>query len=162
MEAKGFEVAVPTMPHTDELTIEAWVEHLSNQVGEPDENTYLIGHSIGTQTIMRYLASLENKKIGGIVLVAGFFELPYLEDEEIPIAKPWLETPINLEKVKNTTDNITVILSDNDPDVPFERTKQAFEEKLNAKIVVEHKKGHFDESTGIKELPSALKSALQN
>ena len=37
---------------------------------------------------------------------------------------------------------------------------QIFESKLRAKIIIEHGKGHFSGSSGIKELPSALESVL--
>ncbi len=162
LEQRGFAVEVPRMPHPAEPTIDDWVGHLAKLVGEPDENTYLIGHSMGCQTILRYLASLEDKRVGGAILVAGFFELAPLEtDEEKAIAEPWLETPIDFAKVKATTSNITVILSDNDEWVPLERNKELFEQCLSPKITVEHGRGHFSGSSGIKELSAALEAIEQ-
>lgn len=162
LEKSGFSVEVPSMPHPAEPTIEDWVGHLTKLVGEPDKDTYLIGHSIGCQTILRYLASLAGKKIGGTVLVAGFFELVPLEtEEEKGIVKPWLETPIDFAKVKAATTNITVILSDNDEWVPLERNKQLFEQYLNPEVIVEHGKGHYSGSSGVKELPAALEAVLK-
>lgn len=162
LEERGFEVQVPSMPHPEKPTINDWVGHLATIVGEPDEQTYLIGHSMGCQTILRYLASLEGKKIGGAVLVAGFFELVPLEtQEEKDTAQPWLETPIVFEKVKAATSNITAILSDNDEWVPLERNKELFEQYLNPTIVVEHGKGHYSGRSGIKELPAALQAILK-
>ena len=156
---QGFTVEVPAMPHPDEPTIEDWVGQLATIVGEPDENTYLIGHSMGCQTILRYLANLENKKVGGAVLVAGFFELvPMDTDAEAAIVKPWLETPIDFEKVKAATANITIILSDNDEWVPLERNKKLFEQYLSPQIIVEHNQGHFSGSSGIQKLPAALEA----
>ena len=73
LEAKGFEVSIPAMPNTDEPRIEEWVGFLKEHV-KPDETTYLIGHSIGCQTILRYLEQLDTK-IAGAVFVAGFFNL---------------------------------------------------------------------------------------
>jgi len=159
LEQRGFTVEVPSMPHPDEPTIEDWVAHVAKLVGEPDGQTYLIGHSIGCQTILRYLASLEGKRVGGIVLVAGFFELRPLEtEEEEQILKPWINTLIDFAKVKAATGNITAILSDNDEWVPLERNKQLFEQLLNPEIIVEYGKGHFSGSSGIKKLPAALEA----
>lgn len=161
LEQKNFEVIVPAMPDTDEPKIDVWVPFLSNLVGEPDENTYFAGHSIGCQTILRYLETLENKKIGGAIFVAGFFNLIGLSDDgEREIAKPWLETPINLEKVKNTSGEFIAIFSDNDRFVPIS-DKNIFEKELNAKIIIEHNKGHLGEDDKITELPVALNSILE-
>jgi hypothetical protein len=162
LEQRSFTVEVPSMPHPDEPTIDDWVGHLAKLIGEPDKHTYLVGHSMGCQTILRYLATLEGKQIGGAVLVAGFFELVPLDTaEEEEMFKPWLETPIDFAKVKAATTNITVILSDNDEWVPLERNKQLFEQSLAPTIIIEHGKGHFSGSSGIKELPAVL-AAIEN
>jgi len=162
LEQRGFVVEVPSMPHPSEPTIDDWVDRVASLVGEPDENVYLIGHSIGCQTILRYVAALDGKKIGGAVLVAGFFELvPLKTDEEKRITKPWLETPIDFAKVKEATTNITVILSDNDEWVPLEGNKQLFEQYLAPRMIVEHAKGHYSGSSGVKELPAALEAVLR-
>lgn len=160
LEQKNFEVFVPEMPNTDNPKIEEWVPFLINAVGEPDENTYFIGHSIGCQTIIRYLEKID-KKIGGVVFVAGWFILSNLEtEEEKIIGNPWIETPIDFEKVGKTTNNFIAIFSDNDPVVPLEENKKIFETKFNAKIIVEHDKGHFNASEGVKELPVVMDSIL--
>lgn len=168
LEQKGFEVFVPAMPNTDEPKIEEWIPFLANLVGEADENTYFVGHSIGCQTILRYLERLNDKKIGGAVFVAGWFNLseftfkeePSEEEESRNIAKPWLETPIDFEKLKKTTNNFVAIFSDSDPYVPIE-DKDIFEKKLGAKIIIEHDKGHFRDADGITKLPIVLESLLK-
>lgn len=163
LERAGFVVEVPAMPRPDEPTIETWVPKLAAVVDEPDEHTYLVGQSMGCQTIFRYLAGLEGKKVGGIVLVAGFFELRPLEtEEEERILKPWLETPIDFTKVRQATDNITTVFSDNDQWVPLEKNIELFKKNLgdDITIVTEHEKQHFSGSSGITVLPSALDVVL--
>jgi len=143
LERKGFEVSVPGMPNTEEPLIENWVAHLSHIVGEADEETFFIGHSIGCQAIMRYLQQL-NQKVGGAVFVAGWLRLSNLEDREAEVtAKPWLTEPINFEKVKENINKLAVLLSDNDPYDQVEENTKLFEEKLRAKVLIEHNKGHF-------------------
>ncbi|MDO8523005.1 MAG: alpha/beta hydrolase [bacterium] len=160
LEKKGFLVIVPSMPHPENPTIEGWVGHLSTVVGEPDENTYFIGHSIGCQTILRYVEQLQ-KPIGGVVCVAGFFRLLHLETkEEKEIAKPWLEVPMNYEKIKLNANKIIAIFSDDDQDVDL-GDKELFEKRLDAKTIVEHKKGHFSDDAGVKELPSVLNALFE-
>lgn len=163
LESKEFEAYVPEMPNTDEPEIGAWVGHLEEIVGKPDEQTYFVGHSVGCQTILRYLEK-SNAKIGGIVCVAGWFNLAGLKEEGeevIAIARPWIETPIDFEKVKNTASNITAIFSDNEPYGYVEENKKVFEDKLNAKIIIEHKKGHFEKDDGVTEIPSVLEAIIK-
>lgn len=64
----GYETAIPQMPDADAPIIEKWVSHLAGLVGTPDKETFFIGHSIGCQTILRYLETLDSP-VGG----AGLF-----------------------------------------------------------------------------------------
>ena len=146
LEAKGFLVSIPQMPDAGNPRIFNWVPALADAVGDPDENTYLIGHSMGCQTIARYLESLpEGKKIGGAVFVAGFFKrLTGLEDDMDvqETDRHWLTTPLDLDKVKIHLPKATAIFSDNDPFVPLDN-QDDFRDKLFANIIIEHHKGHF-------------------
>lgn len=164
LQDRGFLVFNPPMPEPVKPQIETWVEYLKKQVGSPDENTFLFGHSIGVQTILRYLESLpENKKIGGVVALAGWVNLTdeaYETDEDKEIAKPWLETPINWDKIKSHCGKFIAIFSDDDSLVPFSDSK-IFEKNLSAKIITEHNKEHFSGSSGIKELQSALDAIIE-
>src|SRR3990167_1700607 len=75
LKNQGLEVLVPQMPEPEAPKIENWVPKFSEIVGTPDENTYLVGHSMGCQTIVRYLEALpEGVKIGGAVFIGGFFK----------------------------------------------------------------------------------------
>lgn len=164
LQNRGFLVFNPLMPEPLRPQIETWVKFLEKQVGTPDENTFFFGHSIGAQTILRYLESLpEDLKIGGVVFLAGWTHLTdeaceTKEDEKI--AKPWLETPLDWKKIKFHTNKFVGIFSDDDPLVPISDAK-IFESNLRAKIIIEQGKRHFSGSGGIKELPSALEAMLK-
>ena len=108
---------------------------------------------------MRYLESLPRKiKVGGAVFLAGWVHLTEESnetEEDAEIAKPWLETQLNWDKIRSHSNKFIGIFSDDDPLVPISDAK-IFESKLGAKIIIEHGKDHFSGSSGIKELPSAL------
>ena len=163
LEKNGFQVHVPAMPEPDRPSIGAWVSSLATLVGEADQHTYFVGHSIGCQTIVRYLESLPaDKKVGGAAFVAGWFTLWPLEtEEEKEIAKPWLETPIDFAKVKQHTERFFAVFSDNDEAVPQEN-RDLFREWLGAETQVEHARGHFSGSDGVKELPVVLEAILSS
>jgi predicted alpha/beta hydrolase family esterase len=142
LEKRRYEVNVLAMPNADEPVIKKWVSHLSNKVGKLDSDTFFVGHSIGCQTIMRYLAT-QNNACGGAVFVAGWFTLQGLESEdEEAIAKPWIETPMDYMKVKKNLPRSLAIFSGNDPYVPLDN-KDIFKTRLGSDIIVERNKGHF-------------------
>jgi uncharacterized protein len=149
------------MPNTAEPKIDEWVPYLAELAGMPDEETYFVGHSIGCQTIMRYLETIYPQKVGGVVFVAGWFHLKNLEGpEEEAIAKPWIEMPIDLAKVKNSAKNILAIFSENDPFVPL-ADKNIFQKKFDAEIIVEKEGGHFTEDDGVTKMPEVLEYILR-
>ena len=166
LEKSGQEVFTPEMPETDTPKIESWVGKLK-EVVEPDLNTILVGHSIGCQAVVRFIETLpQGAKITGVVLIAPWMELDAKTMEEegedgIEIAKPWVETPINFEKVKSHIGKTVAIFSDDDPYVPIASQRDLFKKELNAEIITEHNKGHFAPSDNITELPSALNAILE-
>ena len=165
LQTQGFHVDTPAMPETNTPEMERWIAHLELKVIEPNTDTYFVGHSIGGQTILRYLQTLRGEqKVGGVVLVASWVTLTPAAasaPEEQAIFEPWLETPISWEKVKSRADRFTAIFSDDDPFVPLADVK-VFREKLGAEVIIEHGKGHFSGSDGISELPSALSAILKH
>ncbi|MDD4902220.1 MAG: alpha/beta fold hydrolase [Patescibacteria group bacterium] len=160
LEEKGFEVYAPDMPDTENPDIEAWVSTLAKLVGKCDEKTFFVGHSVGCQTILRYLAELpEGEKAGGAVFAAGWFNLKGLTFQEEEIAMPWLRLPIDLEKVKTKTTKFFAVFSDNDPVVPLS-DEELFKENLGAETAVLKDKEHFTGETDINELPIVLEKLL--
>lgn len=160
LEKKGFEVMVPAMPDPDYPKINTWVEYLRKEVGKPDENTILVGHSMGCQAILRYLETLqEGEKVDKVICVAGWFSLTpeaAPSDKERAIARHWIETPIDFEKIRSKTSSFIAVFSDNDSYVPYEENAKTYKEKLGAEIILQKGMGHFSEDTGITELPVLL------
>lgn len=146
------------MPNTKSPKIEEWISELNKQVNKLNENTYFIGHSIGCQTIMRYIETKEITKIGGILFVAPWLDLlpEAVEDEEsYNTAQPWINNPINFEKIKKFTNNISCIFSNDDYFVSLDQEKE-FREKLTAKTIIVNNKGHISQDDNIYELQEIL------
>ena len=156
LEKRGFDVQVPAMPDTDEPKIEAWVSALKRHVPQPDEQTVLIGHSIGCQTILRYLAALPNGvRTGRVVFAAPWTQLTGLEPDSQKIAQPWLDTPIDWAAAKQHAPSFTALFSDDDEWVPVAE-EATFKEKLGAITYMLHAGGHFDQQTTFPELLDAV------
>ncbi len=160
LEKREVRVIVPNMPNPNRPTIDSWVPFLANECKDANEDFYFVGHSIGCQTILRYLATLpQGKKVGGAVLVAGFMTLDSISDDEKEIAKEWTGTPIDWAAAASHSNAFTYIYSDDDPYVPVSNAK-LFKEKINAKLVLDSGRGHFTESDDVTQLPVLLDELL--
>lgn len=150
------------MPNTAHPKIEEWVAELDKQVNDLGEKTYFVGHSIGCQTIMRYLERKNIDRIGGMLFVAPWLDLlpeAINDDESYNVAYPWIHTPIDFEKIKRITNKITCIFSNNDYFVSL--TQQDVFKKLNAKIVIVNDKGHISADDGVEELDEIYDELLK-
>ena len=133
LEAKGFEVHIPAMPDTSNPKIETWVPHLANLVGTPDKDTYFIGHSIGCQTILRYLQTID-EQVGGVIFVAGWVSLTPIatrDPEDRAVVEPWFNEPLYFDKIRKTTNKFVAFFSDNDSLVPQEENVETYKKELN-------------------------------
>lgn len=161
-ESLGFEVIVPQMPNPEKPQINAWTEKLKEVSGNPDEDTIIIGHSMGCQAVLRYIETLpKSVKIGKCILLAPWMKLNEATikeegEEALEIAKPWMETPIDWKKIKSHCDNFICIFSDNDPYVSL-TNQEIFRERLNPQILILKNRYHFDPGNNIKKLPEILK-----
>ncbi|KAF1006166.1 MAG: putative hydrolase YdeN [Luteibacter sp.] len=73
LEVEGARVDVVSLPESNAPRAQAWAATLQDVVPHVDENTFIIGHSLGCVTTLRHLQSLPaGSRIGGLVLVSGF------------------------------------------------------------------------------------------
>ena len=156
LEAHGFEVSVPAMPTPDAPRVDEWVAAIAREVGGAGEDCMLVGHSLGCIAILRYLERAE-KKVAGAVLVAGFAGKL---GGEFSILDNFFAPRLDFARVKKACPKFIAIFSDNDPYVPVSQEK-IFREKLGAKTLVLHARGHFSSSEGTTELPEALEAILK-
>jgi len=160
LEKRGFIVNVSQFP-LDNKTISTWVRELEKAVGTPDMETFLVGHSIGCQTIMRYLEKLpENVKIGGVIFIAGFFKPIKNHSDMQEINKKWVMQNLDSKKVKMHINKSIAIFSDDDPYVTLDN-QYDFRSKLGSEIIIEHKQKHLSGETGTIELRSVLKAIMK-
>lgn len=157
LQTKDFMVDVPAMPNAAKPQMNEWVPYLTQTIGQPDSQTFLVGHSLGCITILRYLESLATgQKIGGVLLVAGFgARLKYDE------LANFFTTPVNWDKVKSHCPKFSAIFSTSDPYVPLGNA-DLFKKELGADITTLPGPGHFSgPSDNCTQLPAALAAVLK-
>jgi hypothetical protein len=163
LKKKGFNVIKPIMPNPAYPKIKPWVKKISEIAKNSNNDTIIIGHSIGCQAIIRYLETPEAKKFSKVIFVAPWLTLMDAaidETESYEIAKPWLETKIDFKKVKFKMKKSTAIFSTNDPFVSI-RNKDKFKKELGSKIIIQKNKGHFEEGK-TEKIPILLKEILED
>lgn len=159
LENRGFKVDIPEMPNTDYPLVDEWVSKLSDTVGliESDQ-IYLIGHSLGCITILKYLETLSNnEKVKACIFVAGFTRpfRKYMNGHD-----SFFEKPIDWDSVRLHSDHFVAIHSEDDQSVDFEELGQ-FEYKLDAKQIAVNGMGHFSSADGVSEVPVVLNTVLE-
>ncbi len=157
LEKLGYQVTVPDMPDPDPPKLATWLPHLREIIGQSDDELVLIGHSIGTVTIMRYLETLEGGQAGKVILVAGFTDqLGFKELEN------FFETKLDFDKIKTKSKNgFTVIQSDNDPFVSGQYGER-LKEELGAKLIVKHGANHMSGAVDGEKACTELPELIEN
>lgn len=141
------------MPDPGTPTIAGWVGRIAEVLGPLDERgraqlarTVLLGHSVGCQALLRYLADLPadsstDLQVAGLVCVAGWFTV----DRPWPSIRPWQETPLATDRVRARVPKIVVLLSDNDPfTADHAATAAAYQDRLGAEVAFAPGRQHFN------------------
>lgn len=156
LENHGITTTILSMPDSHNPHYENWLGHLQSRI-ELNEETILVGHSLGCVTILGYLNRLFPKpRIKGVVLVSGFIEkvstLPELDEFSSP--------PQDFEHLIPYIQNRIAIYSLNDQIVPF-----YYSENLNQKLKTEYyaieNGGHFLDRDGFEQFPLIYEKILE-
>ena len=145
-------VSVMALPNSEAPDVETWVHAASAAIGEVDEDTILVGHSLGCVTLLNALHRHSGDgRLAALVLVAGFVDpLPNL-----PALDPFVAEPLDLERIRHRTAVRHVLRSDDDDvvDVPF---TERLARLLDAPVTVVPGAGHFVDRQGIREIAELL------
>ncbi|MCR4284605.1 MAG: alpha/beta hydrolase [archaeon] len=156
-EKKNIKFIAPQMPDTDNPVMDKWVAKLKESLKDLDNETIFVGHSMGCQTIIRYLSQLDRKTIiGPTIFVAPWTKLDQKSIEEegpesVNIVKSWVSVPINFDEAKRHLNKVLAIFSTNDPYVPLSNMK-IFEKIFDADIITKNNEEHFNKTKEIKEI----------
>lgn len=131
------------MPTPAAPTIPGWASALTAAVGPvPEASTVFLGHSVGCQAILRYLATLPpGHTVEGVLFVAAWFEV----EKPWDTLRPWLDTPVDLARARAAMRQCMVLLSDSDPFTPdWRRNTRLWEERMGAEVHVIPGARHFN------------------
>lgn len=146
LEARGYQVTVPDFPDSATPKLSAWLKTLEQVIGQPDADLILVGHSLGSVTILRYLATI-NHPIKAAILVSPFTALR--SDKDGSDIMTFLDGPWNWSYIRHATGKIFVIGSNNDPYIEQDNF-EFIANSLKTKLVLKKSSGHFNLTTSPK------------
>jgi len=158
LQEQGYDVIVPSFPTPEGQTLANWIKIFNQNISRIDNNTIMIGHSVGVAFILRVLERI-NKKIKAVYLVSGFTSK--LGDPRFDnLNSTFVEYPFNWEKIQQNCGSFHVFHSSSDPYVPIEFI-EPFRHQLQAKIRLIKDAGHFNADAGYTKFHTLLKEILQ-
>lgn len=145
LKSDNIDVIIPDMPDSCKPQCNEWLKHIDNTIGEPDENTILIGHSLGCVTLLNYLNEKRTESVKAVFLISGF-------TENTPISElaEFVKPVIDYNYIKSITSDIVAISAVDDDIVPYEYSKE-MAERLDAPFILLDGGKHFIDRDGFTE-----------
>lgn len=144
LQARGYQVFVPQLPTPEGQSLKAWQEVLKPLMNKINNDTILIGHSLGGIFVLKLLEQLENPvKLAALVgTPIGVGWIKNFEKDE-----SFAGFDFNWNKIKLNAKNFIVFHSDNDPYVSQENGKE-LANHLGVDISFIANAGHFNKVAG--------------
>ena len=158
LEKLGCKVIVPKFPTPENQTLENWLKILKKYEQFYNENTILVGHSLGGAFLLRVL-----EKYNFIIKAAFIVSAPI----GIAPIRNWNSDLAFLTKfefdwqtIRQHAKKFFVFHSDNDPYVSLGNGEE-LSKKLNTKLIFIPNAGHFNKSAGYTKF-DALFAKIKN
>lgn len=152
LEKKGYEVWVPELPTmpTKSPDMETMLKFIIEK-NFVDENTVVIGHSLGSVLALRLGERIKYAK--GILLAAWDY------NDLTPEHQNFWTTMMNHAQIRSNVKEMVCLISDNDPYVT-KIIAHEMADRLGARAIDVGSKGHFlAKDNGVTEVPEILEFA---
>lgn len=146
------EVIVPQFPTPEGQSLDAWLKVFNEYKNIVDENTVMIGHSLGGLFLLRVLERLENP-----IKAAFFVGTP----TGVKPIKNWDSDErfsgfeFDWKNIRSKAKHFVVFHSDNDPYVSL-GNGQKLAQELGVDLTFVPNAGHFNKASGFTEFPQLL------
>lgn len=134
---KGHEVIAPDLPNPEQPDPDEWIQVLLDTVGAVDDETIVVGHSLGAAVALRFLEAVEAKSTPkGCVLVSA----PWMINNDM--FRGFFLSELDYDVLMWKASRFTVIHSRDDKVIPFDHAEK-YARVLHAKLVERQEEGHF-------------------
>lgn len=140
-----------SMPTPGEPVLSEWLEEIKRVVDRnPNDDIYLVGHSLGGTSVLRFAEMYNFPNVKGLVSVSA----PCTKTKNEKTVE-FLEKDFDFKTIKERVGKIAVIHGDNDPLVPLANAEKIAQE-TGGKLIVIPNGGHLNGSAGFVVLPECL------
>ncbi|MDX7989325.1 serine hydrolase family protein [Xenorhabdus sp. 12] len=147
---QGAEVKIPELPESSAPNPDAWAKTFMDIASDIDENTIIIGHSLGCITTLRHLEAIRTEalRIGGYIWVAGCGSA----QETLPELDAFFTNePLDYIYLRGLTENRVSIISAND-EIVSPQSSYDLAHALQTEIITIDNGGHFLDRDGFTRL----------
>lgn len=146
---QGIQAQTLALPNPENPELSQWIDTLKQSIANANDQTFFVAHSLGCIALLNYLNQLDNTTtIGGMVLVSGFNQpVP-----NRPLLDSFVNQEIDIKAIINMAQHRVMIVSNDDPIVPF-ILSQHLSDDLKATLISVEQGGHFLGREGFTRLP---------
>lgn len=149
LEKKGYKAWAPDLPNSSVPVLKDWMDTIfSNNEWKFDEDSVIIGHSMGGTLTLRILEKLpDDVRIAKAVLVATPVELG-TKPETFPYKRDLVTSPFNWDKIKKSAKEFYFIHSDNDQYECGIDQGEILKKNLGGELIIKPGEAHFNLEKG--------------
>lgn len=137
LRKKGYEVICPDLPNPESPDPEEWTKFLVEAVGPIDDETIILGHSIGGAAALRFLEAAEMYSTPKACILVS---TPWMIKSEQ--FRGFFLSELDFDVLMWKASRFVVVHSKDDTVIPFDHAKK-YEDVLHAKLVETDGAGHF-------------------
>lgn len=149
----GNDVIAPDLPNPEEPTPEEWTKYLLDVVSYVDDETIIVGHSIGGAETLRFLEAVEARSTPkGVILIST----PWMiRDDKF---RGFFMSELDFDVLMWKASRFIVMHSKDDDKIPFDHAEK-YAKVLHAKLIDVPGAGHF-QGEEYPEILAAIQSII--
>ncbi|MFH1253270.1 MAG: alpha/beta hydrolase [Candidatus Uhrbacteria bacterium] len=154
LEKSGHQVLIPKFPTPKNQSLQTWLETFENYQQYLNEETIVVGHSLGVAFLLSILENLK-QPIKAAFFVSGFIG-PLNNPEFDTLNQTFVTKTFAWEKIKKSCPKFFIINSDNDPYICLEKGAE-LAKNLDSELIILKNAGHINKESGHTKFEFLLK-----
>lgn len=151
LRSRGHDVMIPTLPNPEAPDRDEWTKALLEQVGPIDNETVVLGHSLGGAAALRFLEAAEAYSTPHALILVS---TPWMIHSEQ--FRGFFMTELDYEVLMWKASKAYILHAKDDPTIPFDHAEK-YARVLHAQLVTAATGGHFQGQ----EYPVVLETVLK-